>query len=457
MDSCNRTAGRARRTAVDQLTAAPQLVNAEETQQAVPSSRLRKLQGLGILCGFSAGAWLGAAEAPTKLVRIGVSPIVVSLLMVVGVFLARWSVPALFRSMGQVRTDIQQAPHLIVWGVLGGCLWAVANTLTIFAIRDVGLSIAFPLWNMNSLIGIFWGFVLFNELRQAGRLRWLSVIGGTLLMLLGAALLAFASSTQAPVEHVVRGTLAALAAGMLWGTMYIPYRKAYLTGMNPLSFIVFFTIGELGMMTILAFSYRGPSALLHELIKAKDVLFWLAFGGFVWVIGDLFQQYAAKYIGISRGIPLSNTNQLWGLMWGVLVFGELHGMSRSVYGQVIGGSVLMLAGAGAIALSSVTREEHGRWHQAAQREGQRYSVDSDYVRAGLAGENFSEARDRQSMRSWFDWILVLLATAVFVCLAVVARVPAITLNWAAMAALSATMFAFLAVCGVALWKVTRFS
>jgi hypothetical protein len=28
----------------------------------------------------------------------------------------------------------------------------------------------------------------------------------------------------------------ALGAGVLWGTMYIPYRKAYLSGMNPLSF-----------------------------------------------------------------------------------------------------------------------------------------------------------------------------------------------------------------------------
>ena len=35
-------------------------------------------------------------------------------------------------------------------------------------------------------------------------------------------------------------------------------------------------------------------------------------GGFMWVVGDLFQNYATKYVGISRGIPLSNTNQFWG-------------------------------------------------------------------------------------------------------------------------------------------------
>ncbi len=128
-------------------------------------------------------------------------------------------------------------------------------------------------------------------------------------MFLGATLLAITSSSQGPAVHAIRGISAALGAGVLWGTMYIPYRKAYLTGMNPLSFIAFFTIGELGMMTSLAVTYTGgPSFLWRELVGAKDVLFWLMLGGFIWVIGDVFQQYAAKYVGISRGIPLSNSN-----------------------------------------------------------------------------------------------------------------------------------------------------
>src|SRR3984957_19828683 len=113
-------------------------------------SRPLKLQALGILSGFTAGAWLGAAEAPTKLVSVGVSPIVISLIMVSGVFLARWSVPALVLGTSSVHADLRRAPHLIIWALLAGCLWAVANTMTIFAIRDIGLSIAFPLWNSNS-------------------------------------------------------------------------------------------------------------------------------------------------------------------------------------------------------------------------------------------------------------------------------------------------------------------
>jgi glucose uptake protein GlcU len=417
-------------------------------------SRARKLQALGILSGFTAGAWLGAAEAPTKLVSIGVSPMVISLIMVVGVFLARWSLPALILGTSSVRADVRRAPHLIIWALLAGCLWAVANTLTIFAIRDIGLSIAFPLWNSNSLLGILWGFLFFNELRQAGWRRWTGVLGGALVMCVGAALLAIASSSEAPAAHSMRGVWAALGAGVLWGTMYIPYRKAYLTGMNPLSFVTFFTFGELGMMTALAVGYLGLAPLWRELMAARDVLFWLMLGGFIWVVGDLFQQYAAKYVGISRGIPLSNTNQLWGLLWGILVFGELHGRRASLYSQVIGGSLLMMVGVGAIALSSATGKEQSRWKEAARRESERYDVAQDYVEARMDGRQ--AANEVKPSRSVLDWLLVGAATLIFIVLAAMASVPQISLRWGPAALLIAATLVLLVICGAKLWRTTRF-
>jgi glucose uptake protein GlcU len=417
-------------------------------------SRARKLQALGVLSGVTAGAWLGAAEAPTKLVSVGISPLVVSLIMVVGVFLARWSVPALVLGTSSIRDDVRRAPHLIIWGVLAGCIWAVANTMTIVAIRDIGLSIAFPLWNSNSLLGIVWGFFFFNELRRAGWRRWMGVLGGALVMSVGAAMLAIASSTQAPAAHSMRGVWAALGAGILWGTMYIPYRKAYLSGMNPLSFVTFFTFGELGMMAALAVSYLGLSPLWHELARARGVVFWLMSGGFIWVIGDLFQQYAAKYVGISRGIPLSNSNQLWGLLWGILVFNELHGSGTSTYLQVIGGSVLMLLGVGGIAFSSASGEEQAQWKEAAQRESQRYNISADYVEARMQGTEIEgEARPARSL---FDWLLVAGATGIFVICAAMARSPAMAFHWGPALLLIAVMLVLLLVCGLALWRTTRF-
>ncbi len=429
----------------------------EPTQSSGPASggRLRTLQSIGIFCGLAAGAWLGAAEAPTKLVTIGVSPVVVSLAMVMGVFLARWSLPALILGTSYVATDLRQAPHLIVWAILAGCLWATANTLTIFAVRDVGLSIAFPLWNSNSLLGILWGIVLFDELRGADWRRWFGVVGGALLMFVGAMALALASSEQAPARDALRGVIAALTAGVLWGTMYIPYRKAYLTGMGPLAFITFFTIGELGMMTAIAVWLSGGVApLWHELANASAVLFWLMLGGFVWVVGDLFQQYAVKYAGITRGIPLSNTNQLWGLLWGILVFGELQGGTQSLYVKVIGGSMVMALGALVIALSSVKPGEHERWKAKAAREAERYGVDSEFTRARVEGLNTGGAAPK---RSWTDWAIVSAATLTLAGFALLARTPQIAFRWEAGAALLVALLVALVGCGLALWRVTRFN
>lgn len=425
------------------------------TRSLVGPRRIRTLQNVGMLCGLTAGAWLGAAEAPTKLVTLGLSPVVISLAMVIGVFLARWTLPALIQGTSYVAADLRQAPHLIVWALVAGCLWAVANTLTIFAVRDVGLSIAFPLWNSNSLLGIIWGVVFFKELRGADWRRWLGVIGGALLMFAGATALAIASASQVPARDAVRGVVAALSAGVLWGTMYIPYRKAYLTGMSPLSFVTFFTFGELAMMAVLALTYSGGAGeLWSQVAGARHVLFWLLAGGFVWVIGDLFQQYAVKYAGITRGIPLSNTNQLWGLVWGILVFGELRAASGSVLAQVVGGSLVMALGAGIIALSSVNQREHVHWQEAAEHEASRYGVKAGYTEARIAGEAGLDAKKR---RGPLDWLVVAAATTIIIAFALVARAPQITIGvgWA-LGLIFATL-AMLAVAAGALWRATRFN
>ena len=209
------------------------------------------------------------------------------------------------------------------------------------------------------------------------------------------------------------------------------------------------------MMSILSVSSLGLAPLWHELLSARSVIFWLMLGGFVWVIGDIFQQYAAKYVGISRGIPLSNSNQLWGLLWGILVFGELHGRSSSIYLEVIGGSLLMMLGVAAIAFSSATGKEQSRWKEAAIRESDRYNVSADFVEARMDGRQL--AGEQKPSRSALDWLVVIAATSVFVIFATMARVPQMSLHWAPAALLTAALFLLLIICGLALWRTTRFN
>jgi drug/metabolite transporter (DMT)-like permease len=411
-----------------------------------------------VISGLAAGAWLGGAEAPTKLVTVGLSPYAISLVMVAGVFVARWTLPTLLKGTGYVFVDLRARAHLVIWAILAGALWAVANTLTVFAIRDVGLSVAFPLWNINSLVGLFWGWFLFNELRGAGRRQAAKVLGGACAIVVGACLLAYATGQHgAGAPHrAAPGILAALGAGLLWGTMYIPYRKAYISGMNPLSFVTVFTVGELFTMSSLALVFRGGlSPLLEELAQARGTLFWLFLGGFCWVLGDLFQQYAAKYIGIGRGIPLSNTNQLWGLAWGALVFGELSGKSGAAQGLIVAGSAAMIAGAVEISLAEAPASEQESWRASQRREAERYQLDPEPLDSTPHAE---VARGEQGpSRRWWDVPIVVVAAGIFLLLARGARRPPMAINLLWTALLGVAMLGFLFVCGTVLWKRTRFS
>ncbi len=413
--------------------------------------------GLGVVCGLGAGVWLGAAEAPTKLVNSGLSPFAISLCMVAGVFTARWTFPTLLKGTRFVFRDLMEKKHLIAWAILAGMLWAVANTLTVFAIRDVGLTIAFPLWNTNSLIGLLWGWLLFGELKGASRGNKLKVVLGAVAIVLAAVMLGFSTIHGGIVRspHAVGGILAAAGASLLWGTMYVPYRKAYVSGMNPLSFVTVFTIGELITVFSLVLALDGgtKSAVFHS-PQTRHLLFWLFLGGFVWVIGDLFQQFATKYLGIGRGIPLSNTNQLWGLAWGALVFGELAHADPLHRLLVIAGSLVMILGAFSISTAVATEREHHSTNDSLLRECRRYHLDYTQVLRAYAGQEFG---DRAESRSWWDYAIVATAVAVFLYLGLNATVPALAMNFRWMAVLGAILLGTLVACGWRLLRVTGFS
>ncbi|MDE3150092.1 MAG: EamA family transporter, partial [Acidobacteriota bacterium] len=249
--------------------------------------------------------------------------------------------------------------------------------------------------------------------------------------------------------------LAAAGASLLWGTMYIPYRKAYVSGMNPLSFVTVFTVGELGTVFALVLALDGgtKAAIFHS-SEAKHMLFWLFLGGFVWVIGDLFQQFATKYLGIGRAIPLSNTNQLWGLAWGALVFGELAHANWQHKLLVVAGSLVMILGALAVSTAVASEREHTSTNQALQRECLRYGMDYGRVLRMYGGE---EPEDRKRPRAWWDYAIIAAAAGIFIYFWSNARVPPLSMNLAWVWALAGILAATAALSGWWLWKASRFS
>jgi hypothetical protein len=224
--------------------------------------------------------------------------------------------------------------------------------------------------------------------------------------------------------------------------------------MSPLSFVTVFTFGELGTVLALVLAFDGGThaAVFHS-PEIGHMLFWLFLGGFVWVIGDIFQQYATKFLGIGRGIPLSNTNQLWGLAWGALVFGELAHANATHRLLVLFGSVVMILGAMAVSTAIATEREHSSINQSLLRECNRYEL--DYNRVLRAYNGTREALGHR--RTWWDIAIMAGAVGVFVWLGLKARVPTLEMNYSWTGALSIVMVLTAGICFWVLWNRTRFS
>jgi hypothetical protein len=183
------------------------------------------------------------------------------------------------------------------------------------------------------------------------------------------------------------------------------------------------------------------------------MLFWLFLGGFVWVIGDLLQQFAVKYLGIGRGIPLSNTNQLWGLAWGALVFGELTHADFTHKLLVIAGSLVMVLGALSISSAVAGQGEHSSTNEAVKAECDRYNLNYEAILAEFRGE----AEESRKARGWWDYLIIAAAVGIFIWLGSQAAVPQIPMNFSWLAVLGAILVVSLVACAWALWKGTKFS
>jgi hypothetical protein len=114
----------------------------------------------------------------------------------------------------------------------------------------------------------------------------------------------------------------------------------------------------------------------------------------------------------------------------------------------------MAAGAVAIALSSASEDEYSQWKEAAQREIALYNINPHYVTTRMEGHELSP---QEARRTWFDWLVIAVATLIFVGLGMMAHIPQMLIHMGWLLALSAAMLVVLIAAGIALWRVTRFT
>jgi hypothetical protein len=120
---------------------------------------------------------------------------------------------------------------------------------------------------------------------------------------------------------------------------------------------------------------------------------------------------------------------------------------------VVGGSVTMILGALAISTAVASAKENSSTNEAVLRECNRYGLDYHRTIMAQAGHEFGGQKEK---RRWWDYAIVLTATAIFLALGVRAVVPSLQMNLKWVGALTVVLLLSLVVGSFTLWRRTRF-
>jgi glucose uptake protein GlcU len=136
----------------------------------------------------------------------------------------------------------------LAWGwrtfwlpVAGGVVWTLGNYSAFRAAEAIGLARAAGSWTpLNIIVAFVWGAALFGELDGLSNARF-AVLGGALVLVLAGVLVIVRSQEARPADTPSplrvsrgagqhrRGLLWAAAAGLLWGSYFVPAQSAGVT------------------------------------------------------------------------------------------------------------------------------------------------------------------------------------------------------------------------------------
>jgi glucose uptake protein len=218
----------------------------------------------------------------------------------------------------------------IVYALIGGALFNLANLLLVAAIDMAGLAVAFP---VSIGIALVVGVVLSYILQPKGNAGFLAL--GVACALLAVILDGKAyGSLAASGRTASRKSIATcVVSGVLMG-LWAPFMAHAMTNghsLGPYSAAVFLTLGALFSCFIWNIYF-----MKHPLVGAPVGFggFFEApisghllglFGGFVWGIGTVFNLVAASLTGVAISYAIGQSAPMVAALWGILAWKEFDG------------------------------------------------------------------------------------------------------------------------------------
>ena len=276
-----------------------------------------------------------------------------------------WGLTAV--SMGHAGTPLladmaRTAPGPILYAMIGGAVFNVANLLLVAAIDVAGLAVAFPVGlGLALVIGAISNYLL-------------KPVGNPLLLFGGVALVAVAIVLDAGAYRkreatakaaTTRGIVLSLVAGVLMGCFY-PFVAQALNGVpgkpapGPYAVSMFFILGLListvpANLLLMAKPLDGKPRVDGADYGRAPLGWHLAgvLGGAIWCTGGVanFVASGAHLVGPAVSYTIGQGATMVSACWGVFVWREFAGAPRAAKLLLFFMFIFFLLGLGAVALA----------------------------------------------------------------------------------------------------------
>ncbi len=255
-----------------------------------------------------------------------------------------------FMALGLLTLELGMVPQLKIllnhplWlgcTLFSGLLWITGQGLANAALEEISLAKASVCFNVNSFFNIAMGLMVFHE--ASGLRAYLALLAGGIFLFLGAWIVAKVSAVSSRERNLGKGAALSLLAGFFWGVYFVPI-QALQTGPNGVS---------LGSAAVSGMILGGAiPALVWGLWKTRKNWTGNNLGlGFLtallWFGGTLFFLRANQSLGLSRAVPIVNSNVLVYAGWS-LFFKELP---WAQWPRILGGAGVVVLGVALMALS----------------------------------------------------------------------------------------------------------
>jgi glucose uptake protein len=218
----------------------------------------------------------------------------------------------------------------IIYALIGGALFNLANLLLVAGIDMAGLSVAFP---VAIGIALVVGVVLSYALQPRGSAGLLAA--GVACALIAVILdgKAYGSLPRGERSVSKKSLITCIVSGILMG-LWAPFMTHAMTrgnGLGPYSGAVFLTLGALLSCFIWNIYFMrhplvGQPVGFSGFFRAPAAGHLLGlFGGFIWGVGTVFNLVAANFTGVAISYAIGQSAPMVAALWGVLAWKEFAG------------------------------------------------------------------------------------------------------------------------------------